>query len=337
MNYINKDYKSKSFKSRIELSLANISASPKDEFKLIKTSYHPFDCELCNHKYCMYQFTIENLKTKKQLNVGSECIHHFHGKGVDIDLAMGLLKRVQRTVLKARRDMKDDFTDGDYEKLSLDEKRTLTIKYYMRSQAKELLQDVARNKSILTKEQLNDILDLGLENELKRAQERQKVMAQYQQARKIESEFRSILLKAKEGGFAEVSEDVADGYSKKWSATCPDGTYSDYISGLYKTYNNERTIARNQYPWLIGYKGTSRVVADIKDRFMRYGGLTPKQERYAKSLIENEQKIPEMLSTVISKKPGKFVESLDKQYNEKGFISPKQSKVLYRIYNDIKK
>jgi len=336
MNYINKDYKSKSFKSRIELSLANISVSPKDEFKLIRTSYRPFNCELCNHKYCMYQFTIENLKTKKELNVGSECIHHFQDKGVDIDLALGLLKRIQRTVLKARRDMKDDFTDEDYEKLSLEEKRTLTIKYYIRSQAKELLQDVARNKSILTKEQVNDILDLGLEDELKRAQERQKAMEQYQQAKKIESDFHSILSKAKENGFAEVPQGTADEYAKTWAAAYP-STCRNYISGLYSVYNSERTIARSQYSWLIEYKGSNRTVIDIKDGFMKYGKITPQQERYAKSLIENEQKISKMLNFVMSKKPGTFVESLGKQYNEKGFVSPKQSKVLYRIYNSIKK
>jgi len=171
MNYINKDYKSESFKNRIEVSLANVSVSPNDEFRLIKTSYQPFNCELCGHVGCVYQFTIENLKTKKQINVGSECISHFKNSGVDINLAMGLLKRVQKTVLKARKDMRLDIDKGDYDKLSIDKKRDLTLKYFMRAQAKELLFDVRIGKATLSRRQVNDILDLGLDKELKRAQD----------------------------------------------------------------------------------------------------------------------------------------------------------------------
>lgn len=185
---LNKEYKSKSFKSRIELSLANISSAPNDEFRLLKTSYHPFDCELCGHKGCVYQFTIENLKTKKQLNVGSECIHHFKERGIDIDLALGLLKRIRSTVLKARKDMRLDIDKGDYEKLSIDKKRELTLKYFMRAQAKELLFDVRMGKAVLSRQQLNDILDLGLDKELKQAQDSAERMrkAKEQLARRAE-------------------------------------------------------------------------------------------------------------------------------------------------------
>jgi len=274
-----KEYKSSSFQTKIEISLANISSSPTDEFKLIKTSYYPFNCELCGHQHCVYQFTIENLKTHRQLDVGSECIHHFQGRGVDIDLALGLLKRIRKTVLIARKEMRSDIDKESYEKFSIEDKRQLTIKYFMREQAKDLLRDVAINKAILSKQQINDILDLGLDKELERAQDFAKQVA-------------------------ERSKRIQEQLDKQ----------------------NEK------YKWLIRYSGSNYIIRDIRDRFIRNGRISDKQEEYARSLIMKE-KAPQVLSFLMAHDPSDFVKSVYEQLNKKGYISPNQQRIVYKIYN----
>src|SRR6056297_482218 len=107
MKLTEKQYRSETFASRIQMNLADISASPGDEFKLIAAYYDPmtFDCELCGHKNCMYAYEIQNIKTKNIIKVGSECVHHFKDKGVNIDLAEGLMKRVISATAKARKEL----------------------------------------------------------------------------------------------------------------------------------------------------------------------------------------------------------------------------------------
>jgi hypothetical protein len=193
-----KHYKSQSFVRKIEVNLANISVKPTDQFTL-KAAYYDidmFDCELCGHKNCMYAYEIENLETHEIMKVGSECVHHFEGKGVDINLAEGLMRRVMSASNKARRDLKmrlgqeafDALPDEEKEKfrwwqqrdeierlgkeaykaLPKDEKRELVVREYLVLQTKDLLRDVAWGKSILEEEDVARIAELGLEEEKKR-------------------------------------------------------------------------------------------------------------------------------------------------------------------------
>lgn len=169
------EYKSQSFKTRIELSLADVSSSPTDEFKLYKAYYDPnfFDCELCNHRNCAYAFEVQNLKTNKILKIGSQCIHHFKDRGVDIDLAEGLMKRIYKTTQNARNKLIREIGEDEYKQLSKKEKSHLITQQYMVNQAKELLSDLARNKSILSEDQVEYILRLGLKEEYEKAKNKQ--------------------------------------------------------------------------------------------------------------------------------------------------------------------
>lgn len=204
-----KAYISETFKTRIEVNLANISTDPNNEFKLEKAYYDylEFECELCGHKHCMYAFEVKNIETEKIIKVGSECIHHFKDRGVDIDLAEGLMKRVMNATNKARRQLKeslamkvwDNLSDEkrteiykyynpkwnhapshvleeigkqEMKKLSKEEKAKMTIEAYIVEQAKELLYDYSINKAILDSEQIAKIVDLGLSNELEKAEKK---------------------------------------------------------------------------------------------------------------------------------------------------------------------
>lgn len=205
MNYNNKIYRSQAFVNRIQMNLANISASPDDEFSLVNAYYDPkmFDCDLCGHKNCMYAYEVKNNKTEQILKVGSECVHHFADKGVDINLAEALMKRVMSATNKARRELKlklgqeaweslsdeerkeigwkrydwvDERGSDIYKSLSKSEKRELIVNQFMIIQAKELLMSVSMNKHYLTEEEIQNIANLGLEVEMERAQNRQKYM-----------------------------------------------------------------------------------------------------------------------------------------------------------------
>ena len=198
-----------SFQLKIAENLANISTSPNDKFKLVKYEhdYSEFTCDLCGHKHCTRKYVIENLETKIKMNIGSECINHFKDKGIDINLAEGLMKRVEKATTKSRKEAVNNlgheiwnslpleekqklykyYREGGYipykiitdlgkkafKKLSKKEKDDRTIKAYVIIQAKQLLIDATWSKthSILTEQQIQDILDLGLEKEYNRYKE----------------------------------------------------------------------------------------------------------------------------------------------------------------------
>lgn len=329
---LKKEYKSEAFQDRIEVNLANISSSPHDEFRLVKTSYQHFDCELCGHKHCMYQFTIENNQTGKQLNVGSECISHFKNSGIDIDLAMGLLKRIQKTVLSARKLMREEIPKDEYKKLPNPEKRDLTIRYFMKQQAKELLADVARNKAILTQEQINSILDLDMEAELKKAGELRQNRIRLDEAHKLEREFSGVLNDARKNSFKEIPEDVIESFEKKWSELYPYEYGVNPIPAMISRYNTQRKHAA-KFGWLASYSGANKTLKDIRKNLLKYGNLTYRQEEYARNLLRQE----EVLQFVGQNKSSSFVDSVLRQYNNRGFVSRKQYDAMYRIYNSIKR
>ncbi len=198
MNLNRREYKSQSFVNRIQLNLANVSANPGDEFTLINAYYDPamFDCELCGHKGCMFAFEIQNTETKKTIKLGSECVHHFKDRGVNIDLAEALMKRVMSATNKSRRELVEKLGDEAwknlseeerkeigwkrfewkkeagkkaYKSLDKEEKRVLVVNEFMIIQAKELLTQVAYNKHYLTEEEISKIISLGLEKEIEKA------------------------------------------------------------------------------------------------------------------------------------------------------------------------
>ena len=204
-----KDYKSKKFVHKIEVNLANISVKPTDKFQLIRAYYdiNLFDCELCGHKNVMYAYEVKNLETEKVIKVGSECVAHFSDKGVDIDVAQGLMRRVTSASNKARRDLKkrlgmeafyalpeekrvtvksweirgvaDELGKEAYKALDKKTKQELVINEYLVLQTKELLSNVAYRNSILSEEDVELILQLEMEDDMMKALETQERMIQY--------------------------------------------------------------------------------------------------------------------------------------------------------------
>ena len=150
------DYISQSFQDRIEINLANISRGPKDKFQLLGMTYIPatFKCELCGHLPCLKAFHIKNLETDIDMKVGSECIHHFGFSKINIDLAMGMAKRIQSIVRKMRRTLKKSLETEEYKNMSKEQKRMLIVKLFAKHQTIEALQATAGTlrKSLLKKE-----------------------------------------------------------------------------------------------------------------------------------------------------------------------------------------
>jgi hypothetical protein len=160
-----KNYISKAYEDKIQISLANISSSTQDKFKIVGMSYIPatFKCELCGHEPCLYSFTILNTNTQEQIKVGSECVNHFKGE-CDIDVAEGLKKRIKRDVRKMRRYMKK-VLDEDYKEMTKERKRELTVKVFMRYQLKEKLKQQGNpgKKVRLKREEVEEIVNNTIE------------------------------------------------------------------------------------------------------------------------------------------------------------------------------
>lgn len=153
------DYISQSFQDRIEVSLANISRKPTDRIQLINITYIPasFKCELCGHLPCLRAFTIKNLETDLTKMIGSECIQHFPGLNkTNIDLAMGMAKRIQSIVRKMRRTLKKSL-ETEYQAMSKEQKRLLIVKLFAKHQTIEALQGNTK-RSLLNKDDVLKII-----------------------------------------------------------------------------------------------------------------------------------------------------------------------------------
>jgi hypothetical protein len=155
------NYISQGFSDRIEISLANISRNPNDEFALMGIQFvlPYFKCELCGHEPCIYAYTVKNLKTNISMKVGSECINHFKGK-MNIDLASGLKKRVKSVIRQMRRYMKNSLEEVEYKTLPKEQKRVLVTRLFMKHQAMEAIKGDTK-KAMLAKE---DVLKIIQEN-----------------------------------------------------------------------------------------------------------------------------------------------------------------------------
>lgn len=157
----NKNYISKGFQDRIEISLANISSRPDDKFAIIGMKYIPgtFKCELCGHAPCLYAFSIKNLETGIIIDVGSECVNHFKGDECNIDVTEGLKKRIKSVTRKMRRYMKKNIEGDKYKAMTPETKRELTIRLFMKHQAMEMLRAEGGKKSMLKKEDILRIIE----------------------------------------------------------------------------------------------------------------------------------------------------------------------------------
>ena len=363
-----KVYFSKSFVDRIEINLANISSSPEDEFKLenLYYSYPEFTCELCGHQHCLYTFEILNIKTGKILKVGSECISHFKDKGVDIDLAEGLMKRILKATVQARKEVINKLgkeawnalTDEErksvpyydqknkidelgrkaVKNLSREERAKLTINAYMVVQAQELLAEVAGNKHMLSKEEMEHILDLGLQAEVEKAEAaRQEAVLEEKRAYLL-NDIYAYFEKAEET-WQHLDEAVLKGFAEQ----CNELTHISAgatLSHLRLQYE-ERLEARKNKEWLLAYKGSNQQIISIQHYFNTYGHITPSQEQYAKGLILNETspsadpEFDQAMSFLTTKFPqNTFYASVNTYYRRNGFVSPKQKKYIMRDYQN---
>ena len=153
------EYVSKSYLDRIQINLANISASKNDEFRITRVMYFvkPTACELCHHEPCNYITYVENNSTHIEIKVGSECINHFKGK-CDIDVAEGLWKRIRSTTRKMRRYAKKGMSNEEYKDLSKEQKRDLVTHLFMKYQTIEQLQGDSGKRTILKKDQVEKIV-----------------------------------------------------------------------------------------------------------------------------------------------------------------------------------
>lgn len=154
------NYISKGFQDRIEISLADISRSPEDKFSVVGIKYVPatFKCELCGHSPCLYAFSVKNLETDVVIDVGSECVKHFEDKGCNIDIAVGLRKRIKSVTRKMRRYMKKSLDGDDYKEMAKEAKREMTLRLFMKHQAMEALRGDSKKRTLLSKEDVLAIL-----------------------------------------------------------------------------------------------------------------------------------------------------------------------------------
>lgn len=364
-----KVYKKDGFSARIELNLAEISSSPDDEFSLVKTFYVPsgFICELCGHKNCLYAFTIKNNKTQIEMTVGSECIHHFKDKGIDIDLAEGLMKRVMKATAEARDMLRNDLGKEAWEalpaeekalikswkvsakieelgkeamkKLSIAEKAQKTVEAYMVVQAIELLGDVGRNKHTLSREEIENIVALGLEDKLAAAQKRAKDYAEYDESISINrqvSKYLSSLYASK----TLLDHSIIDPLINRAEILASNGRFSHVLSNIqhsiasYESYYNQI----NQFAWLQNCKIDNPVIHSLKAYLNKYNKLSDAQVELGKKIIngQNEKKSdPEFegaIKWLLENDKSDFVESVNSFYSTRNFVSPKQRYMIIKLY-----
>ena len=355
--------------TKIEINLANISSSPEDEFKLHSTGYDPhgFDCEICGHKNCNYEFIVINLKTDIQMKCGSECIHHFKDKGVDIDLAEGLMKRVLKSTDEARKLMREELGKAAYEALPEEEKALIksyhkskkiedlgkaamkampkeeksrrTVAAFQVIQTLELLGDVSKNKHILSAEEIKNIIDLGLEAEMKKAETYGERARLYTESltltRRVDEYLKDLREKclpvdqAIEAKFLEECEI----YKSKYFM------HSDYAVVQKFSFYKETFESTLKMKWLTDTYSTDSTFKSIQEWYHKHGTLSEKQLDLARKIynqsltgIVKDQELEDQISWLMKNKPSSFVDSVHSFYREKGYVSQKQKDMISAIY-----
>jgi hypothetical protein len=362
-----KHYKSDAFIRKIEVNLANVSAKPDDEFQLVKAYYDIdlFDCDLCGHKNCMYAYEVKNLQTGIVQKVGSERIHHFEGKGVDINLAEGLMRRVTSASNKARRDLKkrlgeeafaalpqaeqdatswymrkdkiEDMGKIAYKALSNADKREMVVNEFLALQTRDLLTDVAVGKSILTEDDIQVILQLDMEEEMSKALESNKIITAKSQIKIIEDK---ALDNIRNADIAEITPQYILDVKTAIKAINP----SHPMIWLDNAYNNRQDEEKrnneinHEFEWLINYSGNNPTVRDIQAYLAKNRYISPAQQNLAFSLVEGEshpvsKEFDNKIEELHRGPYNKFVDSVYRQYKRKGYVSEKQKAAILRLYD----
>lgn len=364
-----KHYKSDSFVRKIEVNLANVSAKPTDEFKLVKAYYDIdlFDCDLCGHKNCMYAYEVLNLETKAVIKVGSECIHHFAGKGVDISLAEGLMRRVTSASNKARRDLKrrlgeeafnalpkeekekipwylhkdkiEELGKIAYKAIPRDKKREMVVNEFLALQTRELLTDVAVGKSILDEDDVELILQLDMKEEMERAVEQNKIIAVRTQIRDLEANSLELIrnmpieeLTAER--IKQMKQEILD-IDPKYHSVWIENTYQNRL--IEEKRNKE---IQKEFGWLIDYTGSNPTVRDIQSYLTKNRYISPAQQNLAFSLVEGESHpVDKDFETKIEELHllpyNQFVDSVYRQFKRKGYVSEKQRSAILKHYEKV--
>jgi hypothetical protein len=205
------NYISQAYQDRIEISLGNISRGPEDKFAIVGIKYIPatFKCELCGHEPCLYAYTVRNLETDIDKVVGSECVKHFKDKGCNIDVAAGLRKRVKSVTRKMRRYMKKYLEEDQYKDMTVEKKRELTIRLFMKHQAMEALKAQAGDtkKSLLKKEDVLRVIDDCPEIEAReRKSKKAKRSKKNSPLNKAESEVKALVEKRTNEGLSDAEK-----------------------------------------------------------------------------------------------------------------------------------
>jgi hypothetical protein len=368
-----KTYKSTKFVDKIEFNLGQIAVSENDQLRLVNGFYDPigFDCQLCGHKHCNYAFIIEDVQTKKSIRIGSECVRHFSHRGIDIDLAEALIKRVMKATVEARKELKDELAqkawDGmpeaekakirSWEKwsvmeelgknamkaLSKQEKAELTVQAFMIVQAKELLLEVANNKATLTEEQIAHIVELGLQDRLTDAQRRAEKLALLKKADEAQTKMSDAIRKAKQDGYVLLDQKVIDDLANQWVMNYnPSYSTSGYnpVKSLYQTYLNDREAVIRQYPEVVNYHGANPAALDIKTFLIQRGYVTYNQLELVKNIVKRETapadtEFEGALNYLKTNLTSSFVQSVGEFYAQKGYVTPKQRDAIVRLYNRV--
>lgn len=326
-----KDFSSIStFQKKIAENLANHSASIEDEFILIgyHHNYQEFDCELCGHQHCVREFIIKNVQTEEIMSIGSECIHHFEGRGIDIDLAFGLMKRIEKATAEARNDAKmklgleawekltteertklyryyregsdwvpdsviEELGKAAFKNLSKEEKNRITIEAFVVYQAKQLLLDMKYKNAVLTEEQVEDILNLGFGDEYEEAKKKQEEKNIQKKKDEFMNGFDNIIHNYKidmnEDQKKQHAEDFEKLIEKIIEKRIELGFEESILSELRKEY--EDAIAyHNERRFVLDYEGNNSIIKDMAAFYRSHRRLSENQISFAHSIIVNEAK-----------------------------------------------
>ncbi|MFW6226108.1 MAG: hypothetical protein ACOC3V_04045, partial [bacterium] len=217
-----------------------------------------------------------------------------------------------------------------YKNLSKEEKRNLIVNEFMVIQAKELLTQVAFGKHYLTEEEIERIVNLGLENELDKAQERKKSIQIRENKIKLRDSIQKYFSDL-ESTWSDVDENVINQFKSQWENYSNEWDVN-YIDNELEKYNNKL-----EYSWLLKYSGDNKIVQDIQYFFKRTNRISEKQSKLAQDIINNESRedneLENVLGFLLEKEPeNKFYNSIQSFYNSRGYVSSKQRKAIMKSY-----
>ena len=360
-----KAYKFSSFRDKIEINIANISSSPDDKFRILRYYYsQDFTCELDLHKHCCYLFEIQNIQTQKILKVGSECVHHFKDKGIDMNLAEGLIKRIMKATDEARDEIRTKLGEEAWEKLPAEEKAKfkswqiaqekerlghdifknmpreqksqMTAEAYLVVQAKDLLRDFSINRAFIDEDEVKRLFDMGLADKYEEAKVKRAKAVEYDEYMNCKKDIDSY--------FNSLKNDWSDPDPSKmleFSTKVANNRYSIDIDSLVSRYNYQKSRIQ-AYPLLKNYKGNNSTVKYMIETVCRGSYIYNYQMDQVKQIIESERdpvltyQIEVMLFYILLKKHNTFVQAIKSYFEEHGFITDSQYEAIEKIYEELK-